>query len=117
MGRKISHQQAAFELAAVREAFKKCGWVRPLEVATATTLSVKTVLDILTRLKQDRDVEVQRREYWVPRLHHGRDRTRRTSRLVVEYRVLFKRKTVYPTWLMPVFIPPKNVQKTAHRLC
>ena len=86
------------EMAAVEQALLAGEWMRPCVIAVATGLSTAVVLSALRAMAADN--QVSRREYLIERLHQGRERTRKTSRLIVEY----KRIAVtarYPAWLMP----------------
>jgi DNA-binding IclR family transcriptional regulator len=71
-------------------------WHRPSELARRTGANVAKVLASLRSLSVTHSIA--RREYLVPRLHHGRDRVRKTSRLIVEYRLV--KTATYPSFLL-----------------
>lgn len=55
--------------------------MRPCQIASKANLKTAVVLSAL------RELGATRREYFIPRLHQGTDRIRKTSRLIVEYRL------------------------------
>lgn len=70
-------------------------WHRPSDLASLANINTAQVLAALRSLRMTHSIS--RREYLVPRVHHGRLRTRKTSRLVVEYRL--NRIPVFPTFM------------------
>lgn len=70
-------------------------WHRPSALASVANLNTAQVLAALRSLRMSHSIS--RREYLVPRLHHGRVRTRKTSRLIVEYRL--NRMPTFPTFM------------------
>lgn len=98
MARRLSEEQRQTEIRTVEQALLADEWLRPCVIAATTGLSTAVVLSVLRTLQQD--FQVARREYLIERLHQGRDRTRKTSRLIVEYkRICYEAK--FPAWLMP----------------
>ena len=83
------------ELAAVRKVLRKGDWLRPCQIASLTNLKTAVVLSVL------RVLEAERRDYTIPRLHHGANRTRKTSRLIIEYRLRAAADlTLFPSFLL-----------------
>ena len=73
-------------------------WLRPCDLAKATGLNTAVVLSALRWFAAEH--KVSRREYLIERMHQGRDRLRRTSRLIVEYRKVLP-LSPFPAWLQP----------------
>lgn len=114
MGCTKTGKQIAEESRAIKKALPPNCWLRPGTISDQCGLNLATVVATLRRLQLRGDVD--RREYYVPRIHHGKDRTRQTVRLIVEYRRRQAPKRVkYPAWLMPEFSPPQVSQKRVHR--
>ena len=98
MARTISPAQRQAEIDAVQGVLDSHEWLRPSAIAAKTGLKTAVVLSVL------REVGADRREFLMPRLHHGATRTRKTSRLIVEYRTappldvsLFPSFLLYPS--------------------
>lgn len=98
MARRISEEQRQHEIKTVERALLAGEWMRPCVISATTGLTTAVVLSALRMLQQDH--AVGRREYVIERLHQGRDRTRKTSRLIVEYKRI-SREVKFPAWLMP----------------
>lgn len=96
MARPISAAQRKTELDAVKAAMAGQDWLRPSEVAARANLKTAVVLSVL------RELSAERRELLIPRLHVGADRTRKTSRLIVEYRLVAASfdLSVFPSFLL-----------------
>jgi DNA-binding IclR family transcriptional regulator len=71
-------------------------WHRPSDLASRAGMNVAAVLAALRSLSTTHCID--RRERLVPRMHHGRQRIRKTSRLIVEYRLL--KPAAYPSFLL-----------------
>lgn len=99
--------QREAELDAVLAVLGDSEWHRPSAIARQTNLNTAVVLSAL------RVLNVLRREYITPRLHHGRDRIRKTSRLIVEYRLVTSPVALYPSFLLP---PAPNFQGVVRRI-
>lgn len=96
MARPISAIQRKTELDAVKAAMADQLWHRPSDVALRANLKTAVVLSAL------RELAAERREFLIPRLHVGADRTRKTSRLIVEYRLVEASfdLSVFPSFLL-----------------
>lgn len=109
-------EQAAVEMRAASKVLRANGrWMRPLDVARESGQALGVALAALLRMH--RAGLVERRAYLVPRVHVGRERVRKTSREIVEYRIVIKHRLVFPDWLSPPFVPPPAAARTVHRLC
>jgi len=98
MARRLTREQRLNELTAVEQAMLGGEWLRPCDLAKATGLNTAVVLSVLRGLALEH--KVTRREFLVGRLHQGRDRLRKTSRLVVQYRKVLP-LSPFPAWLQP----------------
>ena len=96
MARPISAAQRKAELDAVKAAMADRAWHQPGDVAARANLTIAVVLSVL------RELSAERREFLIPRLHVGADRTRKTSRLIVEYRLVSASLdlSVFPSFLL-----------------
>lgn len=108
MARKLTPEQRQQEVEAVEQALLAGEWLRPCGIAASTGLSTAVVLSVLRAMAVEH--QVSRREYTVERLHQGRDRTRKTSRLIVEYKRM-PAPVKYPSWLMPKAPKLKGVRR------